>query len=88
MSSEPGSTSSGSSETFTWVSNGFPVEKYALWFGSSPGQQDLHFSGGLPGSQTSYTVTGLPAMPPGPLYTCKGKRNYNSTSDAGQTMSR
>ncbi len=56
----PGSTLSGSSETFTWTANGNGVENYALWFGTSPGALDLGKSGVLPGTQISYSMTGLP----------------------------
>ena len=49
-----------STETFNWISNGNAVDNYALWFGTSPGALDLGKSGVLPGSQTSFTMPGLP----------------------------
>ncbi len=51
---------SGPSATFTWVSNGVSVDRYALWFGSNQGSGDLGKPDKQPGSQLSYTKTGLP----------------------------
>ncbi len=58
---EPGTTLSGTTETFAWVSNGFSVGKYKMFFGASVGAKDLGATGKLPGSQTWFAKTGLPA---------------------------
>ncbi len=58
---EPGTTLSGTTETFAWVSNGFSVGKYKMFFGASVGAKDLGATGKLPRSRTAYTKTGLPA---------------------------
>ena len=55
----PGSTLSGSTDTFAWQDNGTPVTNWWLYVGSSPGASDIHDSGDL-GSTTSTTVVGLP----------------------------
>ncbi len=60
VSPAPGSTLSGPTVTFTWDPRGTPVENYGLWLGSSFGAFDLLRSGPLPGTQTSFTKTGLP----------------------------
>ncbi len=55
----PGSTLSGSTETFSWIDNGTAVSEWWLWVGTSQGGQNILNSGSL-GSSTSTTVSGLP----------------------------
>lgn len=55
----PGSTLSGSSVTFTWITNSHPSEHYWLYVGTFFGGSNLHNSGDL-GTATSRLVTGLP----------------------------
>ncbi len=58
---EPGTTLSGTSATFAWVSNGATVAKYRLWVGTSVGASNIYDSGGLANTVTSRTVSGLPS---------------------------
>ncbi|MDH5510814.1 MAG: hypothetical protein OEZ32_10735, partial [Nitrospinota bacterium] len=54
-----GSTLAGASQTFTWTdASGAGATKYALWFGTTPGGNDLgaHY----PGLVTSFDKSGLP----------------------------
>ena len=60
VSPEPGATLSGTTETFSWVSNGATVGKYRLWVGTSVGARNIYDSGGLANTVTSRTVKGLP----------------------------
>ena len=55
----PGTTLSGSSETFQWAANGTAVTEWWLYAGSTVGAKDLYDSGSL-GSSTSTSVDGLP----------------------------
>jgi hypothetical protein len=55
----PGSTLSGSTETFSWQDNGTAVSEWQLYVGSSPEENDIFDSGSL-GLSTSTTVSGLP----------------------------
>ena len=55
----PGSTLSGSSQTFYWAANGVSVTEWWLYIGTSTGLDDIYDSGSL-GTATSHTVNGLP----------------------------
>ncbi len=61
VSPEPGTTLSGTSETFTWVSNGARFGKVQLWVGTSVGASNIFDSGVLLKTVTSQTVNGLPS---------------------------
>ena len=61
VSPEPGTTLSGTSETFTWVSNGYRYGKARLWVGTSVGASNIFDSGVLLKEVTSQTVNGLPS---------------------------
>ena len=62
----PGSTLSGSSETFSWTANGTAVNEWYLWAGSCNSDvyggcgQDYYNSGSMGGGVSSSTATGLP----------------------------
>ncbi len=56
----PGTTLSGTTETFSWTLGDSSVEKYKLWVGTSVGSRDIASSVGLDHPQSSYTVNGLP----------------------------
>jgi hypothetical protein len=56
----PGTTLSGSSETFTWTANGTAVSQWWLYVGSSTGSSNIANSGSLGTSTSSYTVNSLP----------------------------
>ncbi len=60
VSPTPGTTLSGTSETFTWVSNGYRYGKVQLWVGTSVGASNIFDSGALANTVTSQTVNGLP----------------------------
>jgi hypothetical protein len=55
----PGSTLSGSTETFQWSANGAGVTEWWLYAGTSVGGKELYDSRSL-GTSTSTTVAGLP----------------------------
>jgi len=56
----PGSTLSGFTDTFNWVSNGTEVLEYWMYAGSEPGLFDYDNSGPLSASTLNYTTTALP----------------------------
>ena len=56
---QPETTLAGSTETFTWDSNGTAVTEWWLYVGTTLGGKDLLDSGSL-GTATSHEVTGLP----------------------------
>ena len=53
-------TINGSSTVFTWTANGQNVDRWWLDIGSSQGSGE-YLEGNFPGSQTTHTVTSLPA---------------------------
>jgi len=55
----PGSTLSGSTETFTWSAGGTNVVEWWVYIGTSVGAKNIYDSGSL-GLATSDTVNGLP----------------------------
>jgi len=55
----PGSTLSGTSETFQWSANGSAVTEWWVYVGTSVGGKEIYDSGSL-GSSTSTTVSRLP----------------------------
>ena len=55
----PGSTLSGSTETFTYMANGAAVHRVVALGGHEPRTKDIYTSGSL-GTATSHTVNGLP----------------------------
>ena len=56
----PGSVFTGSSVTFTWSSNGTPVQNWILEVGPSPGSSAYFYSGTLAAGVLSATASGLP----------------------------
>ncbi len=55
----PGSTLTGSTETFSWADGGSVVTEWWLYVGTSPGERDIYNSRSL-GTATSDTVSVLP----------------------------
>ena len=55
----PGTTLTGSTETFSWTAGGSVVTEWWLYVGTNPGERDVYNSGSL-GTATSDTVSVLP----------------------------